>query len=168
MNPMFKICFCFLFMVTLAAGCLKEQRCNFTANTIIAPTSEKDSVQAYLTANNIQATRDTSGLFYQISNPGTGTAKAELCSQITINYAGKLANGTIFDQSSGAVFQLGTLIEGWKKGIPLLRKGGQIRLYIPPSLGYGNTDVKDRNNVVVIPGKSILIFDITLIDFTAG
>ncbi|MEP7257432.1 MAG: FKBP-type peptidyl-prolyl cis-trans isomerase [Flavitalea sp.] len=165
---MLKICFSLLLIIIVGAGCLKEQKCSFSSNNIMAPVSEKDSLQAYITANNIQATRDTSGLFYSISNPGTGTAKPVLCSQITINYAGKLTNGTIFDQSSGAVFQLGTLIEGWKKGIPLLGKGGQIRLYIPPTLGYGSTDVKDRNGVVVIPGKSILIFDITLIDFTAG
>ena len=60
---------------------------------------------------------------------------------------------------------MGSLIEGWKMGLPLIQKGGKIRLYIPPSLGYGPNDLKDRNNNVVIPGNSILIFDITLYDF---
>jgi FKBP-type peptidyl-prolyl cis-trans isomerase FkpA len=62
------------------------------------------------------------------------------------------------------VFVLGTLIDGWKIGVPLIKKGGQIRLYIPPSLGYGSSDVRDNQGRVIIPGNSILIFDITLID----
>jgi FKBP-type peptidyl-prolyl cis-trans isomerase FkpA len=50
------------------------------------------------------------------------------------------------------------LIEGWKIGLPLLKKGGHIKLYVPPSLGYGPSP--NRN----IPGNSVLIFDIRLVD----
>jgi FKBP-type peptidyl-prolyl cis-trans isomerase FkpA len=57
------------------------------------------------------------------------------------------------------------LIEGWKIGLPLIQKSGKIKLYIPPSLGYGASDIKDNNGVVVIPANSMLIFDVSLVDF---
>lgn len=107
------------------------------------------------------------GFYYTISNPGSGGDSVLLCSQILINYKGQLKNGTVFDQQNNVIFVLGSLIEGWRKGIPLLKKGGQIRLYIPPSLGYGNNDLIDNSSGnVVIPGKSMLIFDVTLLDYS--
>lgn len=89
----------------------------------------------------------------------------DLCSQVSLSYSGKLTDGTQFDASSGVVFQLGSLIEGWKKGVPLIQKGGTIKLYVPPSLGYGPQPFRDQQGNIVIPGNSVLIFDVTIIDF---
>ncbi len=143
-------------------GCLKkDEGCPYPATSIVAPASEEQQVKDYLTANNIDAVKHSSNLYYQIVEAGTGKTP-ELCSQIRVNYVGKLTNGNTFDSNPNAVFVLGSLIEGWKKGLPLIKSGGRIKLYIPPSLGYGNNDIKDQGNNVIIPGKSILIFDITL------
>lgn len=109
-----------------------------------------------------------SGFYYKIINPGTGADSAKLCSQILINYKGKLVNGSVFEEQNNVIFVLGSLIEGWKKGIPLVKKGGEIQLFVPPSLAYGNQDVKNGSGVVVIPAKSVLIFDVKLLDFSAG
>ena len=82
-----------------------------------------------------------------------------LSSTITVKYTGKLTNGTIFDQNqTGASFVLSSLILGWRKGLPLIQKGGSIILYIPPSLGYGCSSVGG------IPPGSNLVFDIELLD----
>ena len=59
--------------------------------------------------------------------------------------------------------KLGELIPGWQKGIPLIKKGGEVKLYIPPSLGYGSQNVTS-GGVVVVPANSILIFDVQLAD----
>jgi FKBP-type peptidyl-prolyl cis-trans isomerase FkpA len=83
---------------------------------------------------------------------------------VTTGYIGKFTSGSVFDQQTSFTYQLGSLIEGWKKGLPLIGKSGSITLYIPPSLGYGAVDVKDGQGHVVIPANSILIFDIDLID----
>jgi FKBP-type peptidyl-prolyl cis-trans isomerase FkpA len=48
------------------------------------------------------------------------------------------------------------LILGWQYGIPLVKAGGRIMLYLPPSLGYGS------QSTGTIPANSVLIFDITL------
>jgi FKBP-type peptidyl-prolyl cis-trans isomerase FkpA len=162
--PMFKN-FAFIILASLFfSSCIKntvsERSCDYDACAVKAPESEVQAVQAYLTSNGIEGTtKHCSGLFYRIENPGTGKT-AEVCDGIYINYKGTLINGTVFDQrldtENPIGFQLGSLIPGWINGIPLIKEGGRIHLYIPPSLGYGN---RDNNG---IPGGSILIFEIDL------
>ncbi len=154
----------FLFALVLVAslsGCLKgsegaEQNCNYDACAVVAPTSEIQSVQTYLTDNNITATQHCSGAFYIIDAAGTG-ATPNICSFINASYVGKLTNGTVFDQGTfQQPLQLGQLVRGWINTIPLIKQGGKIRLYLPPSLGYGS----QANGP--IPANSILIFDLEL------
>lgn len=152
-------------VVFLSTGCFKDDKgCSYTQSNTVAPANEQAAVQDYLTANDIIATQHSSGMYYEILQPGTG-GSPNLCSSIQINYVGKLTNGNTFDSNTNAAFTLGALIDGWKKGLPLIQKGGRIKLYIPPSLGYGSSDIKDRDGNVVIPGNSVLIFDITLVNF---
>ena len=148
----------------LFSGCLKTDKgCPYKETNIVASASEQQQVEAYLSANGITATRHSSGLYYQVLTPGAG-ARPQLCSSVSVGYVGKLANGTIFDQKNIISFDLGRVIEGWKKGLPLIQKGGHIMLYIPPSLGYGPYDVKNDNQVVIIPANSMLIFDVEIFD----
>lgn len=149
----------------LSTGCLKKDTgCSYSVSNRPVSEAEIKMVTDYLdSAGNSSAIRHNSGLYYEIITPGTGTTPT-LCSQIAIAYKGQLTNGSIFDQNTEAVFVLGTLIEGWKIGLPLLKPGGKIMLYIPPSLGYGPQDVRDNSGNVVIPGNSVLVFEVTLIN----
>lgn len=112
----------------------------------------------FIAANNIAATRDASGLYYQIIKPGTGSFTYPANTKITIKYEGRLLNGNVFDNGGGKeqTFNLADLIQGWRIGIPKIQKGGEIRLIIPPSLGYGS------NAAGSIPGNSVLDFTIQL------
>jgi FKBP-type peptidyl-prolyl cis-trans isomerase FkpA len=155
-----------LFFLPLFSGCLKSSEitntCNFDACSKKAPASEIQAIQDYLTANNItNATQHCSGLFYSITTAGTGKTPVA-CSVVSVHYKGMRTNGSVFDDRDYTT-SLGTVIPGWTIGVPLLKEAGRIRLYIPPSLGYGNTDVKDQAGNVVIPANSILIFDIDLL-----
>ncbi len=153
-----------LFMMIVTSGCLKKGNdCPYKNENKVAPIAEEQAVLSYLTANSIIASKHGSGVYYEILAPGGGAVPG-LCSTVLIKYSGKLTNGTVFDSSNNAVFTLGSLIEGWKIGLPLIKTGGEIRLYIPPTLGYGSVDVKDNNGTVIIPANSILIFTITLSD----
>jgi len=155
-----------LLVIALTAGsCLKKDSgCPYGQSDTVAPAQEAAMVESYLSTNNITATKHASGMYYEIVDPGSGNTP-HLCSQIKVAYTGKLTSGTVFDQSSSAVFTLGSLIEGWKKGLMLIQKGGSIKLYIPPTLGYGHSDVKDpQTQAVIIPAGSMLIFNITLSD----
>lgn len=148
----------------VTSGCFKKgDDCPYSLKNITAPSSEEQAVLNYLSSNSITATKHGSNMYYEVINAGTG-ATPQQCSGVLIKYAGKLTNGAQFDAQENAIFTLGSLIEGWKIGLPLIKKGGQIKLYIPPSLGYGNVDVKDNNGTVIIPANSVLIFDITLKD----
>ena len=146
----------FILMV-IFSSCLKSTKCDFKACDVVAPASEIQAVQNYLSSNSITAIQHCSGLFYTIDNPGTGK-NPDGCSSVSVTYVGKLTNGSIFDQHSSAInFSLGGLITSWRAGIPILKEGGRIHLYVPPTLGYGS----QQNGT--IPPNSILIFDITLV-----
>ncbi len=132
---------------------------NCTPNTTGVPTSaEIASLQAYLTAHSISAAYDSRGFFYVIVAPGTG-ATPTTSSTVTVKYSGALESGAVFDQTPSPVtFLLSDLIKGWQYGLPLIKKGGTINLYLPPTLGYGCSAVG-----IVGPGSN-LIFNIDLLD----
>lgn len=149
----------FLILVIFGSGCLKDNTCSPKSAA-----SEAAQIQAYALANGINATAHSSGLYYEIINPGSGVA-ATANSNIVITYTGKLTNGTIFDQqttpnntTANPPWPLNQLIEGWRFGIPLIQEGGHIKLIIPSALAYGCTG---KNS---IPGDAILFFDIELVD----
>ena len=121
------------------------------------PQTEADII-AYIAANDLNATRTNSGLFYVINNEGSGKRPTS-SSNVTVAYKGYLLDGNTFDQSSasGATFPLNRVISGWTEGIPLFKEGGNGILLIPFNLGYG---INGRGS---IPKVSVLIFDINLI-----
>jgi FKBP-type peptidyl-prolyl cis-trans isomerase FkpA len=150
-----------LSLVVLLSGCLKESenRCEYDECGYKAPQAEIQAVQDYLTANNLTATQHCSGLFYRIENAGTGT-RPNACSYVTVNYKGMFTNGSVFDQSTNGPIglYLTQVIQGWTNGIPQVKAGGRVVLYIPPSLGYGSQDYRG------IPGNSILVFEVDLLN----
>ena len=103
-----------------------------------------------------------SGLYVLIEKEG-GEMKPTIHDYVTIHYKGRLTNDTQFDGTTEepATFLLADLIPGWKEGIPYFGEGGNGTLIIPPYLGYGANDVGD------IPGNSVLVFDIALVEFSA-
>ena len=129
--------------------------CDKEAN--FEPQTEADII-AYIAANDLNATRTSSGLYYVIDNSGSGTRPTST-SNVTVAYKGYFLDGNTFDQSgdAGISFGLNQVIPGWTEGIPLFKEGGEGMLLIPYNLGYG---ANTRNG---IPGGSVLLFDIKLI-----
>jgi FKBP-type peptidyl-prolyl cis-trans isomerase len=117
------------------------------------------AIQSYIAANNITATKDPSGVYYQVITPGTGSYP-NVNSLVTVNYTGKLLNGTVFDSGSIQNTALTTLVKGWQYGIPHINTGGRILLLIPSALGYGNATQGS------IPANSVLIFTVDLTGFS--
>ena len=101
------------------------------------------------------------GLIAQDETVGTG-AEAVSGSLVSVQYTGKLQNGTVFDTSVGRApiqFPLGQgyVIPGWEQGILGMKVGGKRLLIIPPNLAYG-----DKDNGP-IPANSTLIFEVELV-----
>ena len=148
----------FVFISCVKSNSNSQNNC-VPNTTGIPATAEIASVQSYLTANSITATQDPGGFFYIIVAPGSGAAPT-LSSTITFKYVGKLENGNIFDQSqTGVTYPLSQLILGWQKGLPLIKKGGTIKLFLPPTLAYGCSTGGGS-----IPAGSNLIFTVDLVD----
>ena len=149
----------------LLSSCSKntDDMCSYDACAFAAPASEVTLLEAYLASATITATKHCSGMYYTIDAAGTGAA-ATICSTVSVKYKGQLTTGAVFDESTTPVsFQLNGLIEAWKKGIPLIKAGGKIKLYCPPSLAYGSQVIRDPvTGDTVIPPNSILIFEVEL------
>lgn len=84
---------------------------------------------------------------------------------VTVEYVGKLTDGTIFDASKnhgneGFTFALGAgqVIQGWDQGIVGMKVGGKRTLVIPPELAYGSQAIGN-----IIPANSTLIFEVELL-----
>ncbi len=147
---------CLLLLVSLNSGCKKSDK-SCKPNPV---STEVSQIQAYASANGISATAHPSGLYYEIIEMGTGT-KATSASRISITYTGRYMNGNVFDEQltpNVKLWPLNGLIEGWIIGVPLINKGGHIKLIVPSSLAYGCDQYYD------IPGNSVLFFDIHLVD----
>ena len=142
----------------LAGSCQQagDSACNPAPVTTEAPQAEVTALKQFIDTNKINATADSRGFYYTIKSPGSGT-KPTVCSDVTVNYVGKLTNGNTFDSGNGVSFGLNQLIVGWQEGIPLVAAGGSITLYLPPSLAYGSA-AQDG-----IPANSILLFTIDLV-----
>ena len=124
--------------------------------------ADEVKIKEFIATNNIPAVRHSSGLYYQILTPGTGDLVYTANTAISANYTLRLLNGETIPQPAGPLdFILGgNIIDGWKIGIPLIQKGGKIRLIVPSVYAYGP---QPRNG---IPVNSILDFDIELVNAT--
>jgi FKBP-type peptidyl-prolyl cis-trans isomerase len=103
-----------------------------------------------------------SGLEYKVIKPGDAKAPAIVATdEVTVNYRGKLIDGTEFDSSYArgvpATFQVGGVIKGWQEALVLMKPGAHYELYVPPDLAYGP---QPRPN---IPANSLLIFDVEVL-----
>jgi FKBP-type peptidyl-prolyl cis-trans isomerase FkpA len=121
-------------------------------------------INRFIAANSLTGfTKLPKGVYYKIITPGTGTNEITLTSSITIAYTGRLLKGTVFDSATTAkpyTSKLENLIEGWKEAVPLIKKGGKIRILIPSGLAYG------AQGSANIPANSVLDFDIEVTDVT--
>ena len=84
--------------------------------------------------------------------------------EVTVNYEGRLEDGTVFDRSvdhgEPLKFHVGTgmVIEGWDKGIMAMKLGEKADLIIKSKYGYG-----DMGSPPKIPGGATLHFTVELI-----
>ncbi|MFB1003431.1 MAG: FKBP-type peptidyl-prolyl cis-trans isomerase [Bacteroidia bacterium] len=147
-----QLIYLFLFLNVALVGCKEE---DFTMQN-------DDEIKQYLAANNITAEKTEEGLYYIITQEGTGV-NPNIANEVTVHYKGYLLNGDIFDSSydrgERSTFSLGGVIKGWQIGIPQLKEGGAGRLFIPSHLAYGANPPNRR-----IPANAVLAFDIELFE----
>jgi FKBP-type peptidyl-prolyl cis-trans isomerase FklB len=100
------------------------------------------------------------GIQYEVLTEGSG-AKPGPTSVVTCHYHGTLIDGTVFDSSvkrgAPASFPLNGVIKGWTEALQLMSLGSKWRLFLPPSMAYGDRQVSS------IPANSTLIFEVELL-----
>ena len=100
-----------------------------------------------------------SGLQYKIINEGNENKPSEI-DTVWVNYKGSLINGDVFDETPADAepvrMTLNRVVKGWQEGLQLIGEGGEIELYIPAALGYG-----ENGNQGIEP-NSTLIFNVKL------
>lgn len=82
-----------------------------------------------------------SGLQYKVERNGNGVFPTSLLDTVVVNYEGCTLDGKVFDSSyergETAEFPLGAVISGWGEGLQKIDEGGEITLWIPANLAYG-------------------------------
>lgn len=101
------------------------------------------------------------GLQYKIITPGKGE-KPKLNDTVTVNYEGKLTDGTEFDSSykrgQPATFPVSGVIAGWTEALQMMPVGSTWELFIPATLAYGENGAPPA-----IGPNETLIFKVHLI-----
>lgn len=101
------------------------------------------------------------GLQYKILTAGKGEKPTDTDS-VTVDYEGKLINGTVFDSSyqrgQPATFPVNGVIPGWTEALKLMPVGSTWELYIPAQLAYGEQGAPPS-----IGPNETLIFKVKLI-----
>ena len=110
-----------------------------------------------------EITKTASGLRYKILVPGTDP-KPVATNTVKCRYTGKLIDGKVFDSTANrnnepTEFPLNGVIPAWTEAVQMIGKGGKILLYAPASIAYGDQGQGP------IPGKSVLEFEVELVDF---
>jgi len=104
-----------------------------------------------------------SGLQYKIIHQGNTTdAKPHSTTTVYVDYQGWLINGYRFDYGTYSAMSLSQVVEGFAEGMKKIYPGGDIMLYIPSDLAYGEDGSGSEGATSFIPPYSTLIFEIHL------
>ncbi|TAF43327.1 MAG: hypothetical protein EAZ51_06735 [Sphingobacteriales bacterium] len=147
--------------ILLLSACLKKQEPIAEPDPLIQFAKDTLIIKKYL-ADSIPAKRlDQTGVYYQIIKPGTGTVKPEAKSEIKIKVNGRLLSGKVFTNPKDTLKNiLGNQISGVQFGLPLIRKGGRIRLILASYYAFGPLG----NYGQTVPPNAVVDLDINLID----
>ena len=126
---------------------------------------ENQAAEEAFLAENAQAegvTTTDSGLQYRLDAEGDGAVATE-GQTVTLNYRGKLLDGTEFDSSydspEPAQFPVGAVIEGFNEALLLMPVGSKGTIWIPSELAYGQSPPPGSP---IQPG-STLVFDLEIL-----
>ena len=108
----------------------------------IAKTNAKASAEWLAEVEKQEGVQKTeSGLLYRIDREGKGKRATKDEDIVRVDYEGRTREGRIFDSSyergQAIEFPLNGVIKGWTEGMKLVKTGGQITLWIPAELAYG-------------------------------
>ncbi len=135
------------------------------------PVNTDSLIQEYCKEHKLIPRKSESGLYYVIKEKGNGAPVTD-SGIVRLNYNLNLTDGIIIDGTTKKKFdhkypfeykvgrlvpKAGGVLPGFDEGMKLLNIGGDAIFIIPPTLGYGDLDLK------VVPPNSVLIFDVKVL-----
>jgi FKBP-type peptidyl-prolyl cis-trans isomerase FklB len=143
----------------------QQQIQEFVRSIMVATAAHNKAAAAEFLAKNgkEKSVKTTaSGLEYKVLIPGDAKAPpVSPTDEVSVNYRGKLLDGTEFDSSyargTPATFKINGVIKGWQEALVLMKPGAKWQLFIPPDLAYGESPRPG------IPAGSLLIFEVELL-----
>ena len=134
---------------------LAQEQANIIKETEQRKIDEPANIAKYIADNNITVKPTKSGLYIIVNKKGDGP-KVAAGKQVSVNYTGRLLDGTLFDTSREAdareadkyqegrpyeplTYTVGAqpMIPGWDEGIMGQTAGSEITLVMPSELAYG-------------------------------
>lgn len=156
--PILVICAAALLFMNHSAANAQNHTDNQTENPaagqFLADNARQDGVET-----------TSSGLQFQTITAGDGPSPMPDDTAL-VTYKGMFTDGTIFDESSETALPINQLVSGFSEAMQKMQKGGTYKIWIPSDIGYGPDDQTDpQTGKVLIPGGSVLVFEVSLIDF---
>jgi peptidylprolyl isomerase len=151
-----------LYATQIAGGGVGLRRAAIGSNVFSAlgNISATSRVSAAAEPLNTDVVTTASGLQFRDLVIGAGARPSSASARVTVNYVGRLLNGTQFDGRDNQQFTLDSVIAGWTEGLGSMQVGGRRQLIIPANLGYGSSGTGN------IPPNSTLVFDVELLATT--
>ena len=149
-----------------------EEQVNFEKEMEGFRLSEPQRIADYVAQQGITQQPNVDGLYIIVKKKGNGPS-VKVGRQVSLNYTGRLLDGTIFDSSDPQAWEQAheplnyivgqtSLIPGWEQGVMDQNEGTSLRLIIPSALAYGPMGVP-QNGDYLIPPYSPLVFDIDIL-----
>ena len=116
------------------------------------------------------------GVDVEVVKAGTGD-NPKATDVVFVHYTGKLADGTVFDQSqplplpvpgilpAGTPLPLQQMVPGFREAALQMQRGGKYKVEIPAEKAYGAEGRINPQTGEGVPPNADLTFDIELVDF---
>jgi FKBP-type peptidyl-prolyl cis-trans isomerase FkpA len=153
--------FCFFLTLTaLFSACKKD----YDSIEVI----DDAAINAYIKKNNLDMTKDESGVYYQVVTPGTGDVFANKDSVLFTYQEKSILDGSTYystnaNGNEGTYFgyMSNTFNGAWGKALNGQKYGAKVRILVPSRLAYG----KNGNSTYNVPSNAILDTYITTSTF---
>jgi len=129
------------------------------------------AIKEYIDKNKLKTTKSPKGVYIAVTQEGTGE-QPKSGDIVSVNYTGKLLDGTVFDSNTDSTIRpgmplepltfpvgQGRVIPGWDDALAQLKKGAKATIVIPSALAYGL-----QGQGATIKSNSVLVFNVELID----
>ncbi|MBL6444732.1 FKBP-type peptidyl-prolyl cis-trans isomerase [Fulvivirga sp. 29W222] len=120
---------------------------------------EDEKITKYLTDNNISATKDASGIYYEVLGENAQGRTVKTNDIISVFYDIKTLEGKLLEKTTDSLAPV-MFLHDYRSVIPLgldyavhlMKEGEKYRFYIPSSLAYGEykSDDFDANSIFII------------------